>query len=61
MTTNNFGKQLAHQRRLSDHSPFGQVQGNELIEVLQEIRDELRELRAVTIALTAISDTLEEK
>ena len=32
-----------------------------LIEVLQEIRKELRELRAVSIALTAISDTLEEK
>ena len=46
MTTNNLGKQLAHQRHLSDRSPFGQVQGNELIEVLQEIRDELRDLNA---------------
>ena len=46
---------------LTNRLAFGQKQGNELIEVLQEIRDELRELRAVTIAVTAISDTLEEK
>ena len=32
-------------RYFSDHNPFGQIQGNELIEVLQEIRDELRDIK----------------